>query len=347
MSIRQLSPLSLVDFRETGSFEVTLPEILFDMDCPGQYMRRISSVAVTIPCVVGPYTSVSCTVRLLEHWIRTKPRASSKADYPKQSDSGGDGTDDDRFAVLRVPITASALSSGQADMGRHEIALTDRYRPFEGAGVISKWRFELPSGFRAFDYGTISDVVMQIRYTALDGGDKLREAAAGAVTDYVAKQEEMGDAEGGGEGLFIFFDLRADFASDWYAAFGSSGGGGGGQQQQQREMRLDNLSARLPVFTRDTAPGKILALSAVVLGRDPLAAGDVTLAQVDADGNDQATATFGPAKGVGDNLVGIVSDETHGLPIPMTDWRLRVSGPSANVERLWMVVRYALTGRHA
>jgi hypothetical protein len=112
-------------------------------------------------------------------------------------------------------------------------------------------------------------------------------------------------------------------------------------------MRLDNLSARLPVFTRDTAPGKILALSAVVLGRDPLAAGDVTLAQVDADGNDQATATFGPAKGVGDNLVGIVSDETHGLPIPMTDWRLRVSGPSANVERLWMVVRYALTGRHA
>jgi hypothetical protein len=297
-------------------------------------MRRISSVAVTIPCVVGPYTSVSCVVRLLEHSIRTTPRASSKSDYPQQTDADSvDG--DDRFAVLRVPISATALSSAQGDMGRHEIALTDRYRPFEGAGVVSRWRFQLPDGFRAFDYGTVSDVVMQIRYTSLDGGDKLRDVAAGAVADYVAKQEETSSD---GEGLYMFFDLRADFASEWYAAFGTGASGAA------REMRLDNVYARLPVFTRRTAPGKILALSAVVLGREGLSADDVTLVQVGADGSDQVTATFGPGKGVGDDLLGIVSDDTHGMPMPMTNWRLRVKGTSANAERLWMVVRYALTG---
>ncbi|KAH6856078.1 hypothetical protein B0I37DRAFT_425036 [Chaetomium sp. MPI-CAGE-AT-0009] len=342
VSIRQHFPLALIDFRETGTFEVSLPEILFDMDCPGHYMRRIASVAVTIPCVVGPYTSVSCTVRLLEHSIRTTPRVSSTADYPNHSQTGSssssdNGGEDDRFTTLRVPISATALSSAQGDTGRHEIALTDRYRPFEGAGVISRWRFQLPEGFRAFDYGTISDVVMQIRYTALDGGDRLREVAAGAVQDYVAQQETTGRE---GEGLYMFFDLRADFASEWYAAFGSGGSG-----REERELRLDNVYARLPVFTRGTAPEKILALSVVVLGREPLAADGVTLAQVSADGSDQATATFGPGKGVGDDLLGIVSDETRGLPMPMTNWRLRVKGPSANVDRLWMVVRYALTGR--
>lgn len=184
--------------------------------------------------------------------------AAGKADYRKQTDSGGD---DDRFTVLRVSISATALSSAQSDTGRHEIALTDRYRPFEGAGVVSRWRFQLHDTFRAFDYATISDMVMQIRYTALDGGDRLREVAAGAVEDYVARQEATGSE---GEGLYMFFDLRADFASEWYAAFGSAGGSG---QQKERELKLDDVYARLPVFTRGTAPDKILALSVVVMGR--------------------------------------------------------------------------------
>lgn len=335
VSVRQHAPLSLIDFRETGTCEVTLPEILFDMDCPGHYMRRISSVAVTIPCVVGPYTSVSCTVRLLSHTIRTTPRASSKTDYPQQDAADSDSDADDRFTIIRVPINATALSTAQGDTGRHEIALTDRYRPFEGAGAVSTWRFDLPAQFRAFDYRSIADVVMQVRYTALDGGDRLREIAQGAVLDYVARQE----AEAGGRGLFMFFDLRADFASEWFAAFGPSSATATGE----RELRLDRLSTRLPVFARRTPAGRILALSVAVLGAAPLAAEDVTLAQVGADGADLASATFGPGRDVGEVLRGVVSDEAHGMPVPMTDWRLRVKGGSVGVERLWMVVRYALT----
>ena len=37
-------------------------EVLFDLDYPGHYLRRLKSVGLTIPCVTGPYTGVSCTL---------------------------------------------------------------------------------------------------------------------------------------------------------------------------------------------------------------------------------------------------------------------------------------------
>ena len=48
-----------------------------------------------------------------------------------------------------------------------------KLEPFEGAGAVSRWRLALPHEFRAFDYGTISDVVVHLRYTARDGGQML------------------------------------------------------------------------------------------------------------------------------------------------------------------------------
>ena len=38
---------------------------MFDLDYPGQYMRRIKSVTLTIPASTGPYTGVHCRLTLL------------------------------------------------------------------------------------------------------------------------------------------------------------------------------------------------------------------------------------------------------------------------------------------
>ena len=81
VSLRQVNPLALLRLKETGTCEFALPEVLFDMDYPGHYMRRIKSVALTVPCVVGPYTSLNCTLRLLEHKFRTSAIAKDKGDY--------------------------------------------------------------------------------------------------------------------------------------------------------------------------------------------------------------------------------------------------------------------------
>ena len=54
VSLALLDPLALVRLRETGRCFFHLPEEIFDLDFPGHYFRRIKSVSLTLPCVVGP-----------------------------------------------------------------------------------------------------------------------------------------------------------------------------------------------------------------------------------------------------------------------------------------------------
>jgi len=51
-------PMEFLRLKVTGRCDIQLPEWMFDLDYPGQYMRRIKNVSLTIPCVTGPYTGV-------------------------------------------------------------------------------------------------------------------------------------------------------------------------------------------------------------------------------------------------------------------------------------------------
>src|SRR6185295_9961365 len=84
----------------------------------------------------------------------------------------------------------------------------ERYLPFEGAGAISCWRIELPGEFRQFDYDTISDVVLHIKYTAREGGVTLRNAAVASL-----KQQLMAEE---GKPQTRLFSLRHEFPSEWH-----------------------------------------------------------------------------------------------------------------------------------
>ncbi len=70
VSLAQVDPLALVRLKTTGACDVTLPEWLFDLDHPGHYQRRIKTVSLTVPCIVGPYTSVNATLSLTNHGTR-------------------------------------------------------------------------------------------------------------------------------------------------------------------------------------------------------------------------------------------------------------------------------------
>ena len=59
VSLIMLDPLAIVRLRATGVCDFDIPEALFDMDHAGQYFRRIKSVSISLPCIAGPYTSVS------------------------------------------------------------------------------------------------------------------------------------------------------------------------------------------------------------------------------------------------------------------------------------------------
>ena len=71
ISLALIQPMALVTLLQTGGCQITLDESLFDRDHPGHYFRRLRSVAVTIPCVVGPYTPVNATLTLNQAMVRT------------------------------------------------------------------------------------------------------------------------------------------------------------------------------------------------------------------------------------------------------------------------------------
>ncbi|MGH9755501.1 MAG: neuraminidase-like domain-containing protein [Blastocatellia bacterium] len=197
-------PLALIQLKETGRCEVELTEALFDADFPGHYMRRIESASLTIPCVVGPYTSVNCTLTLLSNKARIKSVPANP--YAEAEDS-----EDSRFVSNFAPIQSIVTSHAQNDGGLFELNFRDeRYLPFEGAGAISRWRIELAQekDLRQFDYDTISDVVLHLKYTARDGGGALKTAATDALKELIAESENVP--------LARLFSARSEFASEWH-----------------------------------------------------------------------------------------------------------------------------------
>jgi hypothetical protein len=216
ISLRQLDPMALVDLRSNDGnnnyqCEFDIPEWLFDLDTPGHYLRRIKSVSVSIPCIAGPYTSVNCKLTLLSSHIRHDKK--NQPSYKRVE------TDDDpRFTDYYGASEAIVTSNANGDSGLFETQLRDeRFLPFEGSGVISRWRLELPGGFKQFNYDTISDVVLSMRYTARDGGDQLRIEATKAITGIII----LPDTEKEKLTFPIMFSCRSDFSNHWVKASSS------------------------------------------------------------------------------------------------------------------------------
>ena len=89
----------------------------------------------------------------------------------------------------------------------------ERFLPFEGSGVISRWRLELPGEYPQFDYSTISDVVLSIRYTARDGGDPLRDAASAGIADLLSASSLPEPLR-----FPVVLSCRSDFPAEWARA---------------------------------------------------------------------------------------------------------------------------------
>jgi hypothetical protein len=280
-------------------------------------MRRIKSVSLSIPCIAGPYTTINATLRLLENKFRKSAIAKDGRDYLEKVQET-----DDRFMTVNIPITAIATSGGQNDSGMFELNFKDeRYMPFEGAGTTSKWRLEFPADFRQFDYDTISDAIIHIRYTSVDGGDKLRKSASEALKNYIKNVEELGQTDG----LFAFFDLQHDFPNEWYKATEPPAGA------TARTIALGNLAERLPAFTKGRQPDSIKATDIVIATTAGLQAAALKLSQ---NGNDN---DFENAAGIGAIKAFAIHDE-----LSMQKWELKITDMQAALGKMWLIVRYIL-----
>ena len=209
ISLAQFFPEAILNLKKADAngnhkIEIDIPEWIFDMDHPGQYLRRIKSVSISIPCVAGPYTTVAAKLTLTKNRIR---KSTSLTPSYQDKMTLANPQDDERFTAYFLGGQSIATSSAQNDSGMFELNFKDeRYLPFEGAGVISTWVLEIPK-YAQFDINSINDVIFHINYTAkYDGGLKL---AANANIDNLLAQNNSP--------LPRVFNLKQEFANEWNA----------------------------------------------------------------------------------------------------------------------------------
>ena len=303
VSLAMLDPLALVQLRATGACYFDIPEALFDLDHAGHYFRRIKSVSISLPCIAGPYTSVSARLSLVSN--RYRKNATPGAQYGEEPDN------DERFAYNIGAIQSIATSNAQNDSGMFELNFRDeRYLPFEGTGAISCWRLELPEEVRQFDYDTISDVIVHMKYTAREGGSSLKNLAVTSLIDRLNEiKQELNQT-----GLHIALNMKHDLPNEWHLF------------TQNGSVNLTIDKSRLPYMaqTIDAAIENVVFVAMVK--------GDQANFTVQVDGVDTNLARIDEWKLYRSNDINIELDTAFDLSVAPAQLN--------NLKELMMVVKY-------
>lgn len=324
ISLKMLNPTELIKLQETGICRLSIPEELFDLDYPGHYKRMIKAVSLSIPCIVGPYTSIPCTLRLSSSEIRLEADLS-------------DSVLDSRV----IPVDAIATSSAQNDSGVFELNFRDeRYVPFEGAGAISSWDIELfhdseaddhGKSLRQFDYSTISDVIMHVRYTAENGGSIFKNEVITHLNSYFQGDENSLSA--------VIIEPKHRFSSEWHRFLNPS---------DEASANVLNLPLTPNLFSyRDGLRTLNINSITLIAKCSESESYNVTLNPPLGTGSD--VLTLNPEPSVGN--LHFASKDTSGAAINLdfsTEqiWTLRIESPSGNnladneLEDLFLILSY-------
>lgn len=216
-SLGLLNPAELLRLREDGLCEISIDAVFFDLAYPNQTNRKVKAISLTIPAVTGPYTGVQATL----------------------SHASG---------------SRISTSSGQNDFGLFQFTFNDeRYLPFEGINPATTWQLSMNNHFRAFDYNTISDVLLHIHYTADDapmpqniepmGEETPLEAASRIRAESISNR--LND-----NGLKRYFSLKNEFADVWFQARVAAENAVGEDAPEDLSLNLVLENNHFPFYTQ-------------------------------------------------------------------------------------------------
>ena len=162
----------LEELRSRRSIMFTLSPRLFDADFPGHYLRQINSLSITFPAVSSAYENFNATLRQVNDHTLLIPDADVAVEMLTNVRSNPQIRSN-----FRNNREAVAFSRGINDSGLFQLNFNDpRYLPFEGTGAISTWQLDLAPSISDQTLASLTDVVIELRYTAVDGGNALRNA---------------------------------------------------------------------------------------------------------------------------------------------------------------------------
>jgi hypothetical protein len=232
VSLGLLDPSALQQLLVTGACDFTLAESLFDNDYPGHYNRRLTRVSVTVVYPnPGKFDNVKATLTLTANRIRVS--TDTNAGY-QENPPGSDPRFGYNYAAVPQKI---ALGNAQDDPGLFVTSISSnitdqRYLPFENAGAISTWHFEMPAATNEMDVATVGDVVLHLYYTALDGGSTLQQAVE---ANNLANQPNSG---------VKVFSAQNDFSAAWQAFLAPA------VAPANQRLTLAISPSRFPAWTR-------------------------------------------------------------------------------------------------
>lgn len=200
-SLMQKNPQALLNLKKNGSCKFSFTELDFDLDFPGHYNRKIASISVTIPAVVGPYQNLNATLIQTSNQVLVRPDINGVKHLLGLAGTPSNG-------AIRANWSANqqiSISTGINDAGLFQLNFNDpQYLPFEGTGAVSDWELIMPKAANAFDFAAITDVIIQISYTASPGG----QTFAKQVTNLDLLKNYQGN---------LYLSLRQQYSNAWYA----------------------------------------------------------------------------------------------------------------------------------
>jgi hypothetical protein len=178
ISLKRTMPAALDALKASGACEFELSEALFDRDFPGHYFRTIKTLAVTIDAQVDDIDEIHATLIELGDKVLLQPDADAVrfllhldgATEPDTSKVRTNWAANQQIAISRVDKEV-----GDSGMFVLDFIFDNRYFPFEGTGVVSTWRLEMPKDTNRFDFNTIQDVVIRLKYSAKADNGKFRD----------------------------------------------------------------------------------------------------------------------------------------------------------------------------
>lgn len=197
ISLLELDPVAYLNLLKKGVCDFRLSEALFDYDYQGHYCRQIKTITLTI--TAGEGQTVNATLTQLNHSTVMEPDTKAVKFLLNPKDKQPLSIRNNWRANQQIAI--SHVDQYADSNGMFELRFDDeRYLPFEGTGAVSTWRLELNGKRGSYKIKDITDIVMNIKYTAIQGGEAFGNAVKGLLKPYPTAE---------------MIDFEKDFADEW------------------------------------------------------------------------------------------------------------------------------------